>query len=494
MGIDGSNAYIQSWSRTLYLNSQGNNTQVGSNLNVSGTINAAGNISVNAGSFYDISHTAVANPANECHNASTGQIGWCGSDRRLKENIRYMDGGGLDMIRQLKPATFDWIGGFKDNHGFIAQDVAPLIPDATPMDSNGYYAFNVDRLVPYIVRAVQELDQKLVLIGDTSNNLTAMQAQIDSYGDIINTLQNQDTAESQTAFIDELTGGRIEAVDLEVTGNFNLKGQSIESFIADQLDGYAALGSGTSSISAELQDSIIALQNNDIALQFDVDNLKGQMASMSSRFESLESLAATAASTSALLEQLLASPLFASDSAGLNLEGGFVDTLAVSDSLIVTGETTVTDLGVTGTITAGLMNINGIEGAINTIGTPLKLQNLGVSGIDILDGKITIDTSGNIRTEGTITAQEIEVQKVSVPVDDAQSGVLSSSAGSVTIEAGETQIDVSTTALTSDSLIFVTPDGRAVAAGTKRKDADTFTVILQSAQPVDVKINWWIIN
>ena len=80
-----------------------------------------------------------------------------GSDARLKENISYIQTG-LDKILALKPATFDYIDGVKNNIGWIAQDVQDVIPEAvkTMSEDNDQLTLKSDFIVPYLVKAIQE--------------------------------------------------------------------------------------------------------------------------------------------------------------------------------------------------------------------------------------------------------------------------------------------------------------------------------------------------
>jgi hypothetical protein len=161
-----------------------------------------------------------------------------------------------------------------------------------------------------------------------------------------------------------------------------------------------------------------------------------------------------------------------------------METLTVGNSLSVTGRTTLSELGVTGDITAGILSINGLEGTINSVGEPLRLQNLGVAGIDILDGKVTIDTAGNITAKGSLTLKKLKID---------ESEALAKSLGDVVIEAGETYVDVTTASLTTKSRIFVTAEDPA-AIGSKRINATTFRIRLEKPLPQDLRVNWWVIN
>lgn len=85
-----------------------------------------------------------------------------GSDKRIKENIDYIETG-LDKILALKPAKFDYIDGLKDNIGWIAQDVQEVIPEAvnTISETNDQLTLKSDFIVPYLVKAVQELEARI---------------------------------------------------------------------------------------------------------------------------------------------------------------------------------------------------------------------------------------------------------------------------------------------------------------------------------------------
>ena len=92
-----------------------------------------------------------------------------GSDIRIKENITYIETG-LDKILSLKPAKFDYIDGVKNNIGWIAQDVQEVIPEAvnTISEKNDQLTLKSDFIVPYLVKAVQELSAKVSALENKS--------------------------------------------------------------------------------------------------------------------------------------------------------------------------------------------------------------------------------------------------------------------------------------------------------------------------------------
>jgi hypothetical protein len=85
-----------------------------------------------------------------------------GSDIRMKENISDVQNG-IDMVLKIKPKHFDYIDGQKNNIGFIAQDIQEIIPQAVSIsnEETGMLALKTDFLVPYLVKAIQELTARV---------------------------------------------------------------------------------------------------------------------------------------------------------------------------------------------------------------------------------------------------------------------------------------------------------------------------------------------
>jgi hypothetical protein len=90
------------------------------------------------------------------------------SDRRLKENIKYFADASLNalnLISQLRPASFDYIKGEKNTVGFIAQDVQPIIPGLISTDSTtGMLSMQTTNLVPYLVKGMQEQQAEIAAL------------------------------------------------------------------------------------------------------------------------------------------------------------------------------------------------------------------------------------------------------------------------------------------------------------------------------------------
>ena len=103
------------------------------------------------------------------------------SDYRLKTNIEDM-GSAIGVIQQLRPVTYDWKIDGKFGSGFIAHELQAILPqcvsgekDAEEVentyDENGnvissklvpsYQGMDVSFIVPYLVKAIQELQAKV---------------------------------------------------------------------------------------------------------------------------------------------------------------------------------------------------------------------------------------------------------------------------------------------------------------------------------------------
>jgi len=86
------------------------------------------------------------------------------SDRRYKSNIQDSQVYGLDVIKKLKTYSYrkEYDGKIEDiSCGIMAQDVQKYAPDAFRESPDGVYTYNTFALVPYLIKAIQELNQKI---------------------------------------------------------------------------------------------------------------------------------------------------------------------------------------------------------------------------------------------------------------------------------------------------------------------------------------------
>jgi hypothetical protein len=99
------------------------------------------------------------------------------SDYRLKENVAPMTGA-LATVAQLKPVTYTWKSTGEDGQGFIAHELAEVVPDCVSgekdaVDAEGnprYQGIDTSFLVATLTAAIQELNAKV----------TALEAQLEN--------------------------------------------------------------------------------------------------------------------------------------------------------------------------------------------------------------------------------------------------------------------------------------------------------------------------
>lgn len=90
------------------------------------------------------------------------------SDYRLKENVAPITGA-LDKVAQLKPVTYNWKVDGSDGQGFIAHELAEVVPDCVTgekdaVDAEGnpvYQGIDTSFLVATLTAAIQELNAKV---------------------------------------------------------------------------------------------------------------------------------------------------------------------------------------------------------------------------------------------------------------------------------------------------------------------------------------------
>lgn len=355
------------------------------------------------------------------------------SDSRLKTNVASMEAG-LAEIMKLRPVSYDWTDGSNEQKklGLIAQEVQQVLPQVVHVgnDKNKTLGISYSDVVPVLISGIQE-----------------QQSMIDTM-----TLAGQDTKSKTDALNSQISS---------LSSQTNTRISRIEA--------------GMATMSAALA----SLQGADIRK---VSSIEAGLASLEVRTASLET---EVASLSAKLTDLVLGATTASGS------GSLATSSAELDELTVAGNTNLNDLGVTGTINAGLLNIEGLdafgESAINTLGGPLKLQSLGINGVEMVGGKVAINADGSMVVTGELTTKKVKIDTTEET---------SATIGKGKVRAGETTAIIETTSITADSLVFVTATtktGRTLSV-TAQVTGESFTVELSGAETKDITFNWWIVD
>ncbi len=166
--------------------------------------------------------------------------------------------------------------------------------------------------------------------------------------------------------------------------------------------------------------------------------------------------------------------------------------------LFVTGQTALTSLFVSDLLTT--KNINSLDG-------PLGIQTLASAAIEIMAGKITIDTEGNtaflgnVEIAGSLTVNNIIIANPD-PVASQSAEIISgeittnSIAGKAILPANTTDLIIKNDKVNENTLIYVTPTSSTQnkVLYVKSKDLKAFTVGFSEAIDSDTEFNWWIIE
>jgi hypothetical protein len=94
-------------------------------------------------------------------------VAYSTSDERLKENIQPIQNA-LNKVESISGNTYDWKDGFNEIHpytghdvGVIAQELEKVLPEGVIERDNGYKAVNYEKIVPLLIQAIKELNEKI---------------------------------------------------------------------------------------------------------------------------------------------------------------------------------------------------------------------------------------------------------------------------------------------------------------------------------------------
>jgi hypothetical protein len=82
------------------------------------------------------------------------------SDVRLKSNIENVKHS-LELIKSLTGKCYNLKDDVQKSYGLIAQDVETILPDIVETNSEGFKSIAYIELIPFIIEAIKELNEKL---------------------------------------------------------------------------------------------------------------------------------------------------------------------------------------------------------------------------------------------------------------------------------------------------------------------------------------------
>ncbi|MDP4009887.1 MAG: tail fiber domain-containing protein, partial [Candidatus Shapirobacteria bacterium] len=396
-----------------------------------------------------------------------------GSDRRIKENIQYYSDeniNALDIIGQLKPASFDYITGSKNEDGFIAQDIQSILPNLVTTDNSGMLGLKTTNLIPYLVKAIQEqqvqisdlsADLSITQTGQININYNISESVLSSLGyndskneiesaqyNLNDSLGNQVTRIAQFGqiFVGKIQTGLLSATNIitknAVIENLVARQSKIDSLKTDlisPLSGKTVTIDGDATISGSL--AVTDIQTTAV----DTQDLTAKTATISTIYA--DNIISREGSFGEIMTQKIASlreelkkfvlsssdvgtssPIFqggmsvgqggfltsiASDSAHISGDLSLSNNLIVGAQLTVQGDTQLGNAFITGTFTTGEIAIK--DNFIETTNAALFIQPSAIGSVHILGDTLVIaDTgdvviNGNLNLNGTLTAQTASI-------------------------------------------------------------------------------------
>jgi len=270
-------------------------------------------------------------------------------------------------------------------------------------------------------------------------------------------------------------------------------------------------------------------------------DLTGKIASIEDRVKNLElgimnhESSSSATIQSATPSASLAQQLLASASAQVAQTSSEVDKLGLTppDILYATGSATLSNIKITseatisGMLAANNLNVSSsfkslgetilgktsiagdlsMDGTlsiekgseINVFGILFLQKSILAQGLDVFNGKVTVDKNGNITVLGEVKASAVSTNKLTIlnQLIASSSATLSASIGTGKILAGQTSITIPTRQVSETAKIFVTPrsstSGQALVVETV-KAGESFNVTLDHSISADTTFDWWIVE
>ena len=94
----------------------------------------------------------------------------CTSDERLKD-IKGNSNYGLNEIMQIIPIRFSLKNESYVHVGFSAQNLQKVIPEATPLQANGYLGLDSNAVMATLVKAMQEQQAQIIQLQNDNKKL-----------------------------------------------------------------------------------------------------------------------------------------------------------------------------------------------------------------------------------------------------------------------------------------------------------------------------------
>merc|ERR1712112_441554 len=119
------------------------------------------------GNLRDLVVDSTATLPSFTSNANGGELigSWVGdviassSDRRLKNSIESLNSSisALEVVRNLRPTSYRYNGTNRTRYGFIADEVAKILPNVVQKLPSGYDGILHQDIIPVVVQATKQV-------------------------------------------------------------------------------------------------------------------------------------------------------------------------------------------------------------------------------------------------------------------------------------------------------------------------------------------------
>jgi hypothetical protein len=392
---------------------------------------------------------------------TSGATSWSSfSDITLKNVIGGFSNA-LDKIGQLNPVYFTWKDDETDKTqvGLIAQDVEKVLPEAVTY-SDGLLGVKYTELIPLLTAGIKELNGKF-------NELRESLASKIVQTNIISPIADSD-------LIIDLSAS--ESAKLAIKGKDN---QEVASIDAD----------GT--VNSE---RLRVNRDATISGTLYADNIE------SKRLQDIEDL------LKQLLKQVEENQTLLAETSNWS-----TDTATESGNLVNSEQLTVNNLYVTEQAAVSSLFVSDYltTKTINSLDTPLQIQSLAASPLEIMAGKILIDTNGNtkflgnVEIAGNLTINNLVVATNNIdPIATESAQIVegeinsNSTAGKAILSANTEKVRINNNKVSLNTLIYITPitSTQNKVLFVKEKGEGYFDIGFSDHLDTDVEFNWWIIE
>lgn len=178
------------------------------NVRINGQV--AGQVALTVNGAFSFSYYGASGNEAICINTITTPsrpiLASCSSSIRYKKNVENLTRG-LELVRRLRPVSFDWREGGRRDMGLIAEEVADVEPLlATYNDKGEVQGVKYDRVGVVLVNAVNEqqtqIEAQQKQLDEQKSQIEVQQRQTDSQAEIIK--RQQEKLDKQQSEIEAL--------------------------------------------------------------------------------------------------------------------------------------------------------------------------------------------------------------------------------------------------------------------------------------------------